>query len=225
MEASKGNEKMIRVMICDDQKIVREGLKMILSLHEEIQIVAEAENGQVLLQKLQNMCVDVILMDVRMPVMDGIEATKQIKSRYPQIKIIILTTFDEDDYIFGGLKNGADGYILKDSGSEEIVGAIKAANANSMLLNEKIALKVVSALHTKSTAERDAVKEMLSLLTQREIDVANEVKLGKSNRAIGQTLFITEGTVKNYVSRILDKLELSNRSELVIYMQRSEHLA
>lgn len=216
---------MIRVMICDDQKIVREGLKMILSLHEEIQIVAEAENGQVLLQTLQNMYADVILMDVRMPVMDGIEATKQIKSRYPQMKVIILTTFDEDDYIFGGLKNGADGYILKDSGSEEIVGAIKAANANSMLLNEKIALKVVSALHTKPTAERDAVKEMLSLLTQREIDVANEVKLGKSNRAIGQTLFITEGTVKNYVSRILDKLELSNRSELVIYMQRSEHLA
>jgi DNA-binding NarL/FixJ family response regulator len=211
---------MIRVMIADDQKIVREGLKMILSLHKEIQIVAEAENGQKLLDMLQNKCVDVILMDIRMPVMDGIEATKKIKSLYPKIKIIILTTFDEDDYVFNGLKNGADGYILKDSGSEEIVGAIKAACANNMLLNEKIALKVVSALHTKPAVERDAVKEKLSLLTQREIDVANEVKLGRSNRAIGQTLFITEGTVKNYVSRILDKLELSNRSELVIYMQQ-----
>jgi DNA-binding NarL/FixJ family response regulator len=220
MAALKGNEKMIRVMICDDQKIVREGLKMILSLHKEIQIVAEAENGQKLIDMLQNKCVDVILMDIRMPIMDGIEATKKIKSLYPKIKIIILTTFDEDDYVFNGLKNGADGYILKDSGSEEIVGAIKAASANSMLLNEKIALKVVSALHTKPAAERDTVMEKLSLLTQREIDVANEVKLGKSNRAIGQTLFITEGTVKNYVSRILDKLELSNRSELVIYMQQ-----
>jgi len=211
---------MIRIMICDDQKIVREGLKMILSLHEEIQIVAEAENGQVLINMLQNICADVILMDIRMPVMDGIEATKQIKTHYLQVKVIILTTFDEDDYIFDGLRNGADGYILKDSGSEEIVSAIKAASTNSMLLNEKIACKVVSALHTKSTAERDAVKEKLSLLTQRELDVANEVKLGKSNRAIGQTLFITEGTVKNYVSRILDKLELSNRSELVICMQQ-----
>lgn len=212
---------MIRVIICDDQVIVREGLKMLLSLHDELEIVAEAKNGQDLLDQLKRLEADVILMDVRMPIMDGIEATKAVKALYSPIKIIILTTFNEDEYIINGLKNGADGYILKDAGSEEIVSAIKAAKTNSMLLNDRIALKVVSALRTKPENEAVARVNKLSLLTQRENDVANELKSGKSNKAIGQALFITEGTVKNYVSRILDKLELSNRSELVIYMQNN----
>ncbi|MFX3617649.1 MAG: response regulator [Sporolactobacillus sp.] len=214
----------MRVIICDDQVIVREGLKMLLSLHDELEIVAEAKNGQDLLDQLKRLEADVILMDIRMPIMDGIEATKAVKALYPQIKIIILTTFNEDEYIINGLRNGADGYILKDAGSEEIVSAIKAAKTNSMLLNDKIALKVISALRANSEDEAVAHDSKLSLLTQREKDVANELKSGKSNKAIGQDLFITEGTVKNYVSRILDKLELSNRSELVIYMQNNSSI-
>ncbi|MDP4145857.1 MAG: response regulator transcription factor [Bacillota bacterium] len=215
---------MIKVVIVDDQEIVREGLKMILSLHEEIEVIGEACNGEELLKFLEASKPEVILMDIRMPVMNGIEATKLVKEKYPEIKIIILTTFNEDEYIFDVLKNGADGYILKDSGSKEIIDSIKSAYEGNVLLNPKVTLKVVQALNSmnKKDAHSDNVKEenLLHLLTQREREVAEHVAQGKSNKAISEALFVTEGTVKNYVSKILEKLELSNRSELVLYMQK-----
>lgn len=211
---------MIKVLIVDDQEIVREGLKMILSLHEEIEIIGEASNGEELLKLMEIKTPEVILMDIRMPVIDGIHATKIMKERYPYVKIIILTTFNEDEYIFEGLKNGADSYILKDSGSSEILTAIKSVIQGEMLLNSKVTAKVVEALKGINSSEKqdkisDNKVKLLKMLTPREIEVTNGVLDGKNNKDIAKSLFVTEGTVKNYVSRILEKLEVRSRAELI----------
>ncbi len=133
---------MINVILVDDQKIIREGIKMILSLDDEVNVIEEAENGRHLLEILDNgILPDVILMDVRMPVMDGVKSTKIIKEKYTNIKVIILTTFNEDEYIFDGIRNGADGYILKDAGSDEIIKAIKTAYNGNILLNPEVTKK------------------------------------------------------------------------------------
>lgn len=137
----------MNVMIADDQSIVREGLKMILSLHEGIQISGEASCGEEVLRLLSQTETDVILMDIRMPGMDGIETTKAVKARYPSVKVIILTTFEDDHYIFAGLKSGADGYLLKDADSDEIIASLQAVYEGKMMLNPKITVSVVKALN------------------------------------------------------------------------------
>ena len=140
---------MINVILVDDQEIVRAGIKMILSLDDEITIIKEAENGRQLLDILSNgQLPDVILMDVRMPIMDGVEAAKIVKEKYKDIKVIILTTFNEDEYIFEGIKNGVDGYILKDSGSDYIIKAIKTAYNGNMLLDPEVTAKIVKAYNS-----------------------------------------------------------------------------
>ncbi|MCL6459729.1 MAG: response regulator transcription factor [Gorillibacterium sp.] len=211
------------IVIVDDQGIVREGLKMILSLYEEVDIVGEASNGEELLTLLESTVPDVILMDIRMPIMNGIEATRIVKQQYPDVKVIILTTFDEDEYIFNGLKNGAAGYILKDSNSKEIIKSIRAACDGHLLLHPQVTSRIVNALHSISTQPSYDATVKLDLakrLTPREIEVAEQIMQGKSNKAISDALFVTEGTIKNYVSHILDKLELNSRTELVLYLQR-----
>lgn len=212
---------MTDIIIVDDQGIVRDGLKMILSLYEEIRIVGEAANGEELLTLLEDRVPDVILVDIRMPVMNGIEATKAVKAKYPGVKVIILTTFNEDEYIFGGLKSGADGYILKDSNSKEIIKSIRAACEGSLLLQSEVSDRLIRALQTtdEPSPQPAAKRDLSPLLTPREMEVAEHIMLGKSNKAIGETLFLSEGTVKNYVSRILEKLELRSRTELVLYLQ------
>ncbi len=179
---------MIEIIIVDDQAMVREGLRMILSLHEEIKIVGEAANGKELLSLLEKTLPEVILMDIRMPVMDGLETLKIVKASYPSVKVIILTTFDEDEYIFNGLKHGADGYILKDSNSKEIIKAIKAACEGNMLLNSQVSSKIAKVLHTmeQTSNHENKVKERLAdQLTPREIEVVELLMEGKSNKGIG----------------------------------------
>lgn len=215
---------MINTVIVDDQEIVREGLKMILSLHDEINIVGEAANGEDLLSLLKEAIPDVILMDIRMPIMDGIEATKKVKDNWPNVKVIILTTFQEDEYIFNGLKNGADGYVLKDSGSNAIIDSIHAACSGNILLNPIVTAKIMGALISIKESQPMHKKDLTVILTPREIEVAQQILLGKSNKSISKALFVTEGTVKNYISHILDKLELSSRTELLLYLQKSEFL-
>ncbi|MGG1397958.1 response regulator transcription factor [Bacillus salipaludis] len=216
---------MTKIMIVDDQEMVREGLRMILSLHEEVEVVGEAGNGEELLEILKSMLPDVILMDIRMPVMDGIETLKIVKETCPSVKVIILTTFNEDEYIFNGLKFGADGYILKDSSSKEIIKAIKAACEGNMLLHSQVSSKISKVLNSmdQTSINDNKIKEQLvNMLTPREIEVVELIMQGKSNKQIGSALFLTEGTVKNYISRILDKFELNNRTELVLYLQTSK---
>lgn len=214
---------MIKVMIVDDQGLIRDGLKMILSLSEDIEVIEEAINGKNAVEKLDRIEPDIILMDIRMPEMDGVEATKVIKERYPRTKIIILTTFNEDEYIFEGLKNGADGYILKDVRSNELIRAIKEVYKGNVLLQPEIASKVVKAFNSmnKGIGESDNEElEYLKGLTKREIEISELVAEGKSNKEISKGLFITEGTVKNHLTRILSKLELRDRTQLALYINR-----
>lgn len=219
---------MINVILVDDQKIVREGLKMLLSLEAEIAIVNEAENGKQLLEILSDGNLpDIILMDVRMPIMDGVEATKIIKENYKNIKIIILTTFNEDEYIFDGIKNGADGYILKDAGSDYIIKAIKTAYNGNIILDPEVTTKIVRAYNSLSNDNQtpsmiNEYKEKLDMLTQREMDVAKLVAKGKSNKDICNILFLTEGTVKNYLTKIFGKLELNSRTELALFINNAD---
>lgn len=218
---------MINVILVDDQEIVREGIKMILSLDEEINIIREAENGKHLLKILDEVKLpDVILMDVRMPIMGGVEATKIIKEKYKGIKIIILTTFNEDEYILEGIRNGADGYILKDAGSDYIIKAIKTAYAGNILLDPEVTTKLVKAYNSiaadkQTLNQTNENKEKLRMLTQREIDVAKLVGQGKSNKEICSVLFLREGTVKNYLTKIFEKLEITSRTELALFINQT----
>ncbi|MDP4153696.1 MAG: response regulator transcription factor [Bacillota bacterium] len=213
---------MIDTLIVDDQEIVREGLKMILSLHDEINLVGEAENGVKLIEMLKSITPEVVLMDIRMPLMDGIEATRIVKEQYPNIKVIILTTFQEDEYIFKGLKYGADGYVFKDSGSDAILQSIHAACSGNILLNPFVSQKLIGALNPMGQSVPGINTGTGGLLTSREVEVCEQVLLGKSNKEIGSALFVTEGTVKNYISHILDKLDLKSRAELLVFLQKTQ---
>lgn len=207
---------MIKVLIVDDQALIREGLNMMLSLYDGIEIVGEALNGQEAIGIIEEREVDLILMDIRMPVMDGVEATRIIKENFPHIKIIILTTFNEDEYIFQGLNYGADGYILKDVSSKELVDSIKSVYKGDMLLHGQVAKTIAGVVKASKAVEKDI---SLESLTPRELEIAKLVVGGRSNKEIADILYITEGTVKNHISRILSKLGLRDRTQLAIYLK------
>lgn len=214
----------IKVMLVDDQALIREGLSMMLGLCDEIEIIGESINGKEALKFLKDKSPHVILMDIRMPIMDGVEATKLIKEKYPNIKIIILTTFNEDQYIFEGLKNGADGYILKDVKSDEIIKGIKTVYRGNVLLQPEVATKVVKAFNSKdkneSKEDLKVIKGEYEELTKRETEIAILVGKGKNNKEISQKLFITEGTVKNHLTKIMGKLNVANRTQLALYVNK-----
>ena len=213
---------MINVILIDDQQIIREGLKMLLSLDDDINIVAEGTDGSEALELIEKYSPDVLLMDIRMPIMNGVEATKLVKEKYPDIKILILTTFNDNDYIFDSLKNGANGYLLKDAGSDEIIDAIKNVYKGNLLIHANIANKLTQVLNNSNNnkVNQKEISIDLNILTPREKEVANLVAKGFNNKEICSTLFLSEGTVKNYVTRILDKLELKSRTELAILISK-----
>lgn len=202
----------IRVLIVDDQPVVRDGLRMILSLDNEIEVAATASNGREAFD-LCNGSIDVVLMDIRMPLMDGVKTTKLIKESYPKVKIIILTTFNDDQYIFEALKNGASSYLLKDVESGEIINTVKVIHSGGTVLHSNIAAKLVS----KMAKSQNAV-ERTEDLTSRELETAKLVAEGLSNREIAAKLFITEGTVKNHITNILSKLNLNHRTQIALYV-------
>lgn len=208
---------MINVLIVDDQALIREGLNMMLSLYEGIHIIEEATNGKEAIEILEERDIDVILMDIRMLIMDGVKATRIIKEKHPDIKILILTTFNEDEYIFQGLNYGADGYILKDVGSEELVRNIKSVYKGDTLFNGEVAKTIAKAMKEKNDIENK--ENMLKELTPREMEIAKLIGEGKSNKEISNILYITEGTVKNHVSRILDKLDIRDRTQLALLIK------
>ncbi|MDF2890530.1 MAG: two component transcriptional regulator, LuxR family [Clostridia bacterium] len=216
----------IKVMITDDQRLMREGLKTILDLEQDLTVVQLAENGRDALDKIADAQPDVILMDIRMPIMDGVECTGIIKQQYPGIKVIILTTFDDDEFIIEALKNGAVGYILKDLSSEKLVGAIRDAYDGNSIMQPEIAAKVISHIAgaIKEPVHHPAAEEINSKseLTDREKDVLQLVGKGMSNTEIAKKLFISEGTVKNYISNLYSKLEVDDRSKLTLYAIKYE---
>lgn len=211
----------IKVMIVDDQRLMREGLKTILDLEQDLTVVQLAENGSDALDKMADAQPDVVLMDIRMPIMDGVECTRIIKQQYPGTKVIILTTFDDDEYIIEALKSGAVGYILKDLSSEKLVGAIRDAYKGNSIMQPEIAAKVISHITgtTKEPVHNDAATEpgYTEELTDREKDVLRLVGRGMSNTEISKKLHISEGTVKNYISSLYSKLQISDRSKLTLY--------
>lgn len=216
----------IKVMITDDQRLMREGLKTILDLEQDLTVVQLAENGRDALDKIADAQPDVILMDIRMPIMDGVECTKVIKQQYPDIKVLILTTFDDDEFIIDALRNGAVGYILKDLSSEKLVGAIRDVYNGNSIMQPEIAAKLIS--HITGTVKEPVVSHAAteskpkSELTEREKDVLELVGKGMSNIEIAKKLYISEGTVKNYISNLYSKLEVNDRSKLTLYAIRSK---
>lgn len=214
---------MIKVMIADDQELIRESLKIVLSTHVDIDVVDTASDGFEVLKCLEKYVVDVILMDIRMPGMDGVMATKEVKAKYPNTKIIILTTFDDDDFVFSALRYGASGYLLKGVSMDELYKAIVTVNTGGAMINPDIATKVFSMFskvqqnnYTIKVDEKD-----VETLSKPEWKVIQHVGYGLSNKEIAQKLFLSEGTVRNYLSSILSKLNLRDRTQLAIWAVES----
>ena len=208
---------MINLIIADDQAILREGLKMMLSKEEAINIVGICKNGREAYDLCRNSRVDIVLMDIKMPIMDGVKGTKIIKRDFPHINIIILTTFNDDEYIFEALKYGASGYLLKDATIDKIVEAIIEVHKGGVLIHPTVAKKVTDRFSQMTKANVDVFDERVGLLTDRELDICKLVGEGKNNKEIGKELFLSQGTVKNHITNILGKLELRDRTQLAIF--------
>lgn len=211
----------IRIMLVDDQVLLREGLKTIINLQDDMKVTLEASNGREALELLKSEEIDVIMMDIRMPELNGIDATAKIKESYSGISIIVLTTFNEEDLIVDALASGADGYLLKDIDAEHLVAAIRDAYNGDLLLPTKVAAMLARRLSGKSR-----VKELSGMgtgaieeLTEREMEIGGLIAEGMTNRQIANTLYLSEGTVKNYISEIYKKLGTSNRTKAGIMIR------
>ncbi len=207
---------MIKVLLVDDQNLIRQGLKALLELEADLEIIGEAENGEQAIKLSEQLQPDVILMDIRMPIMDGVAATREIQKRCPGIKILVLTTFDDDEYIKAALQNGAMGYLLKDTPSEELAVAIRAVYKGYTQLGPGIVKKLVTQFSTLTSTQSLPVPPSLAELTPREKEVLQLIAIGANNREIAQQLYISEGTVKNHVTNILNRLNLRDRTQAAI---------
>lgn len=210
----------IRILIVDDQSLFREALRTLLSANDDIEIIGSAENGEIAYDLTSKLNPSVILMDLRMPVMDGVTATKLIVQNYPECKVIILTTFDDDEYVFDGLRAGAVGYLLKDVKSEKLFEAIYAANQGEYFLLPSITAKVVSEFSRISPTQNYNIGSLIDPLSPREIEIIQLLATGVSNKEIASKLVITEGTVKNHVSNILRKMDVQDRLQAVLKAQK-----
>jgi DNA-binding NarL/FixJ family response regulator len=210
---------MIRVLLVDDQQLVRQGLRLLLEIEADIQVAGQAADGFEALAQVEALHPDVVLMDVRMPVMDGVAATREMAARFPDVGVIILTTFEDDETVFEGLKAGARGYLLKDISSEEMAEAVRKVAAGEALIQPRITRKVLAEFSRLAGAAESAARTLPEPLTGREQEVLQALARGLSNREIAETLVITEGTVKNHVSNLFAKLEVRDRTQAVLKAQ------
>lgn len=225
-------DEVIRVILVDDQTLLRESFQRLLELEDSIEVVGKAGDGVEALALVEHLAVvgrlpQVALMDIRMPRMDGVEATRQLALRFPEVGVLILTTFDEETYVVEGLRAGARGYVLKDSTAAQLLDAIRAVKRGESPLQPSVAAKLVAHLNRRPELESKTPSSgagsgaagglLVDDLTEREYEILRYVARGESNREIGEALYITEGTVKNHVSNILSKLGLRDRTQAALW--------
>lgn len=206
--------KPIRLIIADDEMLIRTGLKIMLEASGNVEVLALAENGRAAFEACTIHRPDVVLMDIRMPESNGIEGIKLIKEAFPEVKVLIVTTFQDTEYIVEAVQNGASGYLLKDSSPDAILDGIKVALSGKVVMDTVISEALLTNTSVEKEESFDAEKWGL---TTREVELIAQVAKGLSNKEIAQTLFLSEGTVKNNISTILSKLELRDRTQLVIF--------
>jgi DNA-binding NarL/FixJ family response regulator len=213
---------VIQVLLADDQTLIRQGIRLLLEIEADIRVVGQAANGMEAIQQVESLRPDVVLMDVRMPEMDGVEATRQLTQRFPEVKVIILTTFEDDETVFEGLKAGARGYLLKDISSEDMANAVRRVAAGEALIEPRLTRKVLAefsrlaSVHNSQPATKPTPEGLQAALTEREQEVLNALAQGLSNREIAEKLTITEGTVKNHVSSLIDKMGVRDRTQAIL---------
>jgi DNA-binding NarL/FixJ family response regulator len=227
---NKEQNRPIRVLVVDDQQLMREGLASLLSIQPGIEIVGAAANGQEAVEQAQALSPDIILMDVRMPVMDGITATQQVRQQLPSCQVLMLTTFDDDEYIVKALMAGASGYLLKDIPAEDLAKAVQLAYRGIYQLEPSIAGKLIGALAASPSSRISSPASAVSPaaiaqqydLTEREVEVLRLIAQGATNREIAEELVISEGTVKNHISNILSRLGLRDRTQAAIFARENK---
>jgi DNA-binding NarL/FixJ family response regulator len=219
---------IISLLLVDDQRLMRDGLRTLLELEDDLHVTGEAENGQAALAAYEKLAPDVVLMDIRMPVMDGVEAIRQLRGKWPEAKVIILTTFDDDAYVFEGLRAGALGYLLKDVSGDELAEAIRTVAKGGALIDPSVTRKVVAefarltnpawgaATPPASAVSKPGTGPLIEPLSDREQEVLRFLAEGLTNREIAQRLYLAEGTVKNYISSILMKIDARDRTQAAL---------
>jgi len=209
--------KKLRLMLVDDQSLFREALRTLLALQPDFEIVAEAENGERAVALAKAHRPDVILMDMRMPVMDGVEATRRVRAAVPAARVVVLTTFEEDEEIFEALRAGAVGYLLKACSADKLCGSVRAAAQGTSVLEPSVAARMMAELNRLSAKEGKPAAQLLAdPLSERELAVLRLLAVGGSNKEIGARLNITEGTVKNHMTNVLGKLGVLDRTQAAL---------
>ena len=219
-DSPSGSENRISVLVVDDHQVVRQGLRTFLELQPDIRVVGEAGDGETAVELVRQLQPDVVLMDLVMPQLDGIAATRQVKALGGQTKVIALTSFTEDDKVFPAIQAGASSYLLKDVSPEELVEAIRAAHRGEARLHPNIARKLMEQVQSSAPYAQQVRHSLPEELTGRELDVVRLVARGCSNHQIAQELVISDKTVKTHISHILSKLQLEDRTQLAIYAIR-----
>lgn len=209
---------MIRILLADDQRLFREGLIALLSLESDIEIVGEANHGEEAIALAEHLQPDVILMDVRMPICNGVKATHKIHNAYPWIQILVLTTFDEDEYVFQSLEAGALGYLLKSTPAKQVAIAIRNIQSGYSQLRPTIAPKVFAQIKPPTSANQENYRD---LFNQRELEILRLLGLGKSNQEIALDLHLAEGTVKNHMTNIFGQLGVRDRTQAALWAHRN----
>jgi DNA-binding NarL/FixJ family response regulator len=203
----------MKVIICDDQAIIRDGLEMLLKLEPDIDVVGIAEDGAVAVEMVAQETPDLVLMDLKMPIMNGVEATRQIRTKYPEVKVLVLTTYNDDEWVFDAIQAGASGYLLKDTTRDEVIKAIRGTVAGKTYVDPSVAGKVLRQASSHQTQPATLITDKL---TEREIEILRLLAKGLSNADISGKLCLSEGTVRNNVSIIMSKLGVSDRTQAAV---------
>ncbi|PRB11643.1 DNA-binding response regulator [Microbacterium sp. MYb72] len=206
----------IRVLIVDDHELIRRGMRMVLDAEDDLDVIGEAVSGTDAVHQAEQLAPDVVLMDIRMPEMDGIEATRRIVRSAPSTRVLVLTTFDLDEYAFGSLRAGASGFLLKNTPPATLTAAIRSIAAGDALVSPRVTRAMLDLFATRLPRQAGDIDQRVGALTEREREVFLAIAKGLNNAEIGERLFVTESTVKTHVGRVLQKLDLRDRVQAVI---------